>query len=128
MIYFVRYKTLNRDLENAIGCRALPIDQLIEISGKLKEEYKAKRCKAWILISIFTLVLAAFFACLMVSMFKSMDDPNFISNIILFIGTFVVLSLIAGDLFYKVIVGKVKGQFNRAVKNGYPELYKQVKL
>ncbi len=128
MLYFVRYKSLNRDLENAIGCRTLPVDQLKAISENLKAEYKSKKRIAMIIISLFTLILAVVCAICVIPVINNIQNSNDISGIIFLIGSIVVIALIFGDLVYKIIVGKVKNQFNRAVKNGYPELFKEIKL
>ncbi len=117
----IHYRTLNMQLKRAIVNRSLSEDQLREAA----ENVKAGNKKTMKTINIAMIICAVIFLIMFVPVIRENGDPKFIG---------IMLAIIVGSLafvyaiIYELMVGVLKGQFNKAVKKGYPEMAKELKV
>ena len=118
----ISYKTLNSNLDESLRKAKVPEKNLAEISESIKEGSK-KDTKLVIIIMVVVAVMLGGF--LGYSMFNNADMQ---AAMLQWIIGYVVLIGVLFLLVYFANVGLLKLQFNSAIKEGYPELYKQYKV
>ena len=108
------YRTLNRDLKNALKNRQIPDAQLKEVVDNFKEEKKKTVKRVNIIMIIVTIIM------LVVTMpaFSQNKAPQFI---IYMLGMVLLVMAVIYVLTYFALIGLMTTQFNSALKKGYPE-------
>lgn len=118
----IGYKKLNDKLQESLSMGKLPEKNVRELSIRLKAQNK-REIKT---TTIITGVLATIFGGILIAL--TVTSKSMQSEILWWvIGYFALV----GFLFfagYMVSIGVIKLEYNSALKEGYPELYKECKL
>ena len=118
----ITFKTLNNNLQDSLQSGKVPEKNVIEISERLKAETKKDFKLVVIVMSVVTVMLGGFLA------YSMMNSTGMREALLQWIIGFVVLVGVLFFLCYMAFVGIIRIQFNGAVKEGYPELYKKCKV
>ena len=118
----ISFRTLKRELGNALECGKVPEKNVKAISAQLKVDNKRYFKTIVIFMSVFTVLAAAFLT------YSFITDKVMRAQMLgWIIGAVVLLAVIFG-LCYLAFIGIIRGEFNSALRSGYPELYKEYKI
>ncbi len=118
----IHFKTLNDNLQESIRLAKVPEKNVIEVSKQLKTENK----KNFKILSIVMAAVALLFGGNLAYLFISKSE--FREAALQWILGFVAIIAIIYFGAYLCVCGIIKFQFNGALKEGYPELYKKHKI
>lgn len=119
-------KTLNRQVRNAVSNGQLDRDALVSLRKSVLD-YAVPVQKRFIYVCALFIFLPVIFAAMSISRLSSSGatfDPVFFLEGIIPPTIFIVAFL--AFLGY-VSFGRIKNQYNKALKKGYPELYQELK-
>ena len=115
------FRYLRKQFKEQMEAHALSEDELREAAGGLKKKQK-KMFIWWIVATVFIDGLLIF--NLINQIIKGTNPDSLPVGIA---GT-ALLSIIVGAFFYFPFLGIIKIQFNKALKENYPELLNELKL
>ena len=118
----ISFKTLNSNLDVSLRKAKVPEKNLAEISESIKAGAKKDTKLVIIIMAIVAVMLGGFLGY---TLYSNPDMREAIAQWI--IGYFVLIAVLS-LLVYFANVGLIKVQFNSALKEGYPEFYKQYKV
>ncbi|MBP3921050.1 MAG: hypothetical protein J6D28_05750 [Bacilli bacterium] len=121
MVYNIYYDTLNKELKKAIYSKSISSEDLKSIykNIRLKNQKKKKT------INITMILVFFMFFIMSIPIFLNANDSGMIKFFILL---FIPLFAIIYGVVYFTQCGILKLQFNKAIKDNYPELYNELKL
>ena len=118
----IRFKTLNSNLADALSSGKVPEKNVAEISENLKQSTKKDLKISAIVMGIVTVMMGGYLTYTLIASSGLHDAiPQFIG------GFFAIIAFLCVVVYF-AFVGIIKIQFNHALKEGYPELYKQYKI
>ena len=118
----ISYKKLNDKLQESLAAGKVPEKNVREISAQLKAQSKRELKTAAIITGVIAVVFGGMLTGLIINT-KDMQE-----NMLWWIIGYLALM---GFIFlagYMMSVGIIKLEFNSAIKEGYPELYKECKV
>ena len=118
----ISFRTLDSDVDDSIRKALTHEAHLAKLSASIKEGTKKDTKLVIIVCAVVALMLGGFMGYAMF-MNSSMREA-----ILMWIGGYVVLVGVISFLCYLATVGLIRFQFNSALKEGYPELYKKYKV
>ena len=118
----IHFKTLNANLQESIRLSKVPEKNVIDVSSQLKAENKKNFKVLSIVMGAVAVLLGGNLAYVLIS------KPEFQEALLQWILGFVAIFAIIYLITYLCICGIIKIQFNGALKEGYPELYKEHKI
>jgi len=117
----IYYSTINNELKKAINSKSISEEELKKIYVNLKENLKKKKKT----INIVMIVVLAIFIMMGIPTVARANDSEMTKFfIMLFVPVFALIYVIV----YLTQFGLIKMQFNKAIKNNYPELSEKIKL
>ena len=118
----ISFKTLNNNVQDAISTGKFPEKKLRELSANLKASQKKDFKFTIIIVAIMAVFIGGLFGYMI---YNSLEMQQHLLGWILgYLGIVVIVFL--GS--YLTQIGIIRGQFNIALRKGYPELYKELKL
>ena len=118
----ISFKTLNNNVQDAISTGKFPEKNLRELSAGLKESQKKEMKFIFILVGIMAVFIGGLFGYMI---FNSTEmQAHLLGWILGYLGIVALIFLIS----YFTQIGIIKGQFNIALREGYPDFYKELKL
>lgn len=100
----------------------IPEKNVIDVSNQMKEDHKKN-------LKVISIVMAAVAVILGVnSVYIMIKSPSMQDVLFQWILGFVAIFAVIYFLVYLCVCGIIKIQFNSALKEGYPELYKEHKI
>lgn len=118
----ISFRTLDSDVDDSIRKALTPEAHLAKLSASIKEGTK-KDTKLVLIVCAFVAVMLGGILGLVL-----FQNPSMSEAILAWIGGYVVFVGIISFLVYLANVGLIRFQFNSALKEGYPELYKKYKV
>ncbi len=118
----ISYKKLNDKLQESLSLGKLPEKNVRELSAQLKAQQK-KEIKT---SAIITGVLAVIFGGILTSVI--ITSKSIQADILWWILGYLALVAFMFFVSYMVSIGIIKLEFNSALKDGYPDLYKECKV
>ena len=126
MIVRVNYKTISREVINALSAGAMELEH-VKALRKNVEEYAVPKKKGFITAVIVMVVIFAFMFGSMI-MLMSQNGPIDYS-LLMFIMVPLIVVIAIGLLFGGWLsFGRIKSQYNTSLKEGYPQMYEELKL
>lgn len=118
----ISFKTLNNNVQDAISTGKFPEKNLRELSANLKASQKKDFKFTIIIVAIMAVFIGGLFGYMI---YNSLEMQQHLLGWILgYLGIVAIIFL--GSYFTQI--GIIRGQFNIALREGYPELYKELKL
>ena len=118
----IMFKVLNSNLEESLHMAKVPEANVIAVSERLKKENKHNFKLILIIMGIVAVMLG------LTTFLSIKNTPSFQSQLPQWIGGYVALIAFLFVIVYIAFIGIIKFQFNNALKDGYPELYKEHKI
>ena len=119
----ISFKTLNNNVQDAISMGKFPEKNLRELSAQLKASQKKEIKTMFIIVGVMAVLIGGLFGYILYS--NPVDVQEHLLGWILgYLGIVAIIFL--GSYFTQI--GIIRGQFNIALREGYPELYKELKL
>ena len=118
----ISFKTLNNNVQDAISTGKFPEKNLREMSAQLKASQKKDIKLICIIVGIMAVILGGFFG------YTVYTSPEMQQHLLGWILGYLGLIAFCFVGAYFTQIGIIKGQFNIALREGYPELYKELKL
>ena len=126
MIVKVNYKTISREVINALSAGAMELEH-VKALRKNVEEYAVPKKKGFITAVIVMVVIFAFMFGSMI-MLMSQNGPIDYS-LLMFTMVPLIVVIAIGLLFGGWLsFGRIKSQYNTSLKKGYPQMYEELKL
>lgn len=119
----ISFKTLNNNVQDAISTGKFPEKNLRELSANLKASQKKNLKFTIIIVAIMAVFIGGLFGYILYSNPVEVQE-HLLGWILGYLGIIAIIFL--GSYFTQI--GIIRGQFNIALKEGYPELYKELKL
>lgn len=119
----ISFKTLNNNVQDAISQGKFPEKNLRELSAQLKASQKKEIKFMFIIVGIMAVFIGGLFGYILYSNPVEVQE-HLLGWILGYLG--IIAVIFAGCYFTQI--GIIKGQFNIALREGYPELYKELKL
>ncbi len=118
----IHFKTMNTNLQESIRMAKVPEKNVIDVSQKLKSENKKNFKVLSIVMAAVAVILGGNLAYVLIK------NPSMQDALLQWIIGYIAIVAIIYFLVYLCICGIIKIQFNGALKEGYPELYKEHKI
>ena len=126
MIVRVNYKTISREVINALSAGAMELEH-VKALRKNVEEYAGAKKKGFITALIMMVVIfAVMFGAMIMSMSK--NGPIDYSLLMFIMAPIVIVIAIGMLLGGWLSFGRIKSQYNTSLKKGYPQMYEELKL
>lgn len=119
----ISFKTLNNNVQDAISMGKFPEKNLRELSAQLKASQKKEIKTMFIIVGVMAVLIGGLFGYILYSNPVEVQE-HLLGWILGYLGIVAIIFL--GSYFTQI--GIIKGQFNIALREGYPELYKELKL
>ena len=119
----ISFKTLNNNVQDAISMGKFPEKNLRELSAQLKASQKKEIKTMFIIVGVMAVFIGGLFGYILYSNPVEVQE-HLLGWILGYLGIVAIIFL--GSYFTQI--GIIKGQFNIALREGYPELYKELKL
>ena len=119
----ISFKTLNNNVQDAISTGKFPEKNLRELSANLKASQKKEFKFMIIFVAIMAVFIGGLFGYILYSNPVEVHE-HLLGWILGYLGIVAIIFLGC----YLTQIGIIKGQFNIALREGYPELYKELKL
>jgi hypothetical protein len=119
----ISFKTLNNNVQDAISMGKFPEKNLRELSAGLKASQKKEMKFLFIIVGVMAVFIGGLFGYILYSNPVEVQE-HLLGWILGYLGIVAIIFL--GSYFTQI--GIIKGQFNIALREGYPELYKELKL
>ncbi len=117
----IYYSTLNKNLKRAINSKTISEEDLRKIYTNLKENLNRKKKT----MNIVMIIIIVMFIMMGIPTVTRANNPEMTK---FFIMLFVPVIAIIYGIVYFTQFGLIKIQFNKAIKNNYPELSEKIKL
>ena len=115
------FRFLDKHFKEALYSRSISLESLREIHAKMEKDNNTKKKT----IKIIAIVLVAVMIFMAFSTF--MNDKDF--GLFLMISCFgSIISLLICGFIYFCLLGIFNMQYNKAIKECYPDLYEELKL
>ena len=118
----ISFKTLNNNVQDAISTGKFPEKNLRELSAQLKTSQKKEIKTMFIIVGVMSVIIGGLFG------YTVYTSPGMQENLLGWILGYLGLIAFMFVAAYFTQIGIIKGQFNIALREGYPELYKELKL
>ena len=118
----ISFKTLNNNVQDAISTGKFPEKKLRELSAQLKASQKKEIKTMCIIVGVMAVIIGGLFG------YTVFTSPGMQENLLGWILGYLGLVAFMFVAAYFTQIGIIKGQFNIALREGYPELYKELKL
>ena len=119
----ISFKTLNNNVQDAISTGKFPEKNLRELSANLKASQKKEFKFMIIIVAVMAVFIGGLFGYILYSNPVEVQE-HLLGWILGYLGIIAIIFL--GSYFTQI--GIIRGQFNIALREGYPELYKELKL
>ena len=121
MLIYINYACLDKGLKKAIYSKTISVEDLKKVYASLKAESNRKK-------KVLNIVIPIIFVVSFLLFIPSIAMEGHLDIIIpAILITALFLAIIYG-IVYLLQIGIIKIQFNKAIKNNYPNLEKELKL